>query len=94
MPNIHLLESETPSNVGGVLLTFESGHALQARWSGVGKSNDPVQVGKQIAAEALRNLNEKGLRDDLNSTNWPSLVAGIAEQFRLWRERQEERTPT
>ena len=90
MTTIQLLESPLDPQVGGCLLTFPSGYALQLAWGP--KAGTPHETGKELAAKALQRLLDTGRTDDAERTNWSSAAAGLTEVYRQHLERAAKRT--
>ena len=86
MTTLHLLESDAPK-VGGVLLTYDTGHAHQVVWHGT-CSGSLREMGQALATHALDRLLQEGRQREANSTNWASVAAGCGELYRVWKSRQ------
>lgn len=82
---LHLLESDAPK-VGGVLLTYPSGHKQQVVWHGL-CSGSLREMGQALATQALDALIKDGRTSDANATNWASVAAACGELYRVWKGR-------
>jgi hypothetical protein len=63
--------------VSGVLCTFPSGCVKQISWRHVGPIPDSLAMAKKAAAELVQHMLQRGLVDDLERTNIPSMVAAL-----------------
>lgn len=82
---MHLLESDAPK-VGGILLTYPSGHRQQVVWHGFA-SGSLREMGQALATQALDALLRDGRGRDADATNWASVAAGCGELYRIWKSR-------
>ena len=86
MPTIHRLEADDPS-IGAVLVTWddEAHTSKVASW----RSKDPVEVeatARQVVEGLIQALQDSGLSNLLNSTNWVSMAAGVCKHVHDWNE--------
>lgn len=88
MAKLFPLESATNDpEVGGFVVEFPSGARKSAHWVSGAPIPDPLAAAKQYAAQLVQHCLERGLIDDLERTNIPSLVAAITKIITDWNER-------
>ena len=80
------LEAENRT-IGGVLYTFPSGKSKQATWKSVSQVTDTLALAKSCANQVRAQLMDEGANDDLDRTNWPSVVAGTQKHIADWNAR-------
>jgi hypothetical protein len=84
MPTIHRLEANSPKH-GGVLVTFDDGTAKQAAWSS-STHLDIKGTARRIVEQLIQALLDSNRQDLLDSTNWVSMVAGVAKHVSDWND--------
>lgn len=85
MPTIHRLEAPNNPSTGGVLVTFDDATTKQAQWS----SSTHVDVkgtARRIVESIIDDLLKANRQDLLDSTNWVSMVAGVAKHVVDWND--------
>ncbi len=84
--SLRRLEADN-ATIGGVLYTFPSGRSKQATWQSKSVVTDTLELAKACASQVRAQLMDEGATDDLDRTNWPSLVAGTQKHIRDWNDR-------
>ncbi len=72
------------ATIGAVLYIFPSGRSKSASWQSKSVVADTLALAKSCAAEVRNQLMNEGAADDLDRTNWPSLVAGTQKHISDW----------
>ena len=80
---LHRLEAND-ATIGGVLYTFPSGKSKSATWKSEQRVTDSLALAKSCAAQVRASLMDEGATDDLDRTNWPSVVAGTQRHIQDW----------
>ena len=83
---LHRLEAND-ATIGGVLYTFPSGKSKQATWKSESQITDTLTLAKSCASQVRAQLMDEGATDDLDRTNWPSLVAGTQRHIQDFNAR-------
>lgn len=86
-----LYPAESTSNdstVGGFVVEFPSGARKSVAWRSEAPISDTMEAAKQYAISLVQHMFDAGLRDDLNRTNIPSLVAAIARIISDWNDKR------
>lgn len=84
MPTIHRLESDNPKH-GGVLVTWDENCAKQAAWSS-STHLDVKKTARRVVEQLIQSLLDAERQDLLDSTNWVSMVAGVAKHVSDWND--------
>ncbi len=72
--------------IGGFVVEFPSGARKVCAWRSGAPIPDTLEAAKQYAATLVQHMLEHELRDDLNRTNIPSLVASIQRIISDWND--------
>ena len=75
------------ATIGAVLYTFPSGKSKAASWKSETLVTETLELAKSCAAQVRAALMDEGATDDLDRTNWPSLVAGTQKHIKDWNEK-------
>jgi len=89
MADLQRLESTTNNpRQGGFVIRFPSGRAEVVEWdTGAPMRADAVlQVSKNMAAQLVERLSASASHDDMERTNWASVVAAIQRIVTDWNE--------
>ena len=88
MANLQRLEATSNDpKVGGFVMTFPSGRAEVIEWNhGAPFASDAaiLEASKQLAAQLVERLSRTASHDDLERTNWASVVAAIQRIVTDW----------
>lgn len=58
-----------------------------AQWQSKSAVPNTLELAKSCAAQVRAALMDEGATDDLDRTNWPSLVAGTQKHIKDWNEK-------
>ena len=75
------------ATIGGVLYTFPSGRSKQATWQSKLAVPNTLELAKSCAAQVRAALMDEGATDDLDRTNWPSVVAATQKHVKDWNDK-------
>jgi hypothetical protein len=78
--------AENDPKVGGFVVEFPSGARKVVAWRSGAPIPDVRAAAKQYATALVQHMLDHELRDDLNRTNIPSLVAAIQRILMDWNE--------
>lgn len=82
---------DQPNGIGGFVMEFPSGTRKQAAWQS--KERLPsLDTAKQCAANMIDTLQKEGRIDDLERTNWASVVAAVQRIVDDWNGRNHAPT--
>ena len=84
-----LWRAESANNdprVGGFVVEFPSGARKVVAWTWGAPIPDTLEAAKEYAKQLVQHMLERGLTDDLNRTNIPSLVASIQRILMDWND--------
>lgn len=76
------------TEVGGFVIEFPSGAFKQVAWRSQAPIQDTKEAAKTYATAVVQHMLDAGLRDDLERTNMPSLVAAIQKIILDWNEKR------
>lgn len=74
------------SRVGGFVVEFPSGARKSVHWVSEAPFQDSLDAAKQYTAQLVQHCLDRGLIDDLDRTNVPSLVASVQRFIIDWSE--------
>lgn len=89
MAEIHRLEAPGRTDVGGVLMTFPNGSAIELAWHRRAPILDTLQGAKDLAAQAIDKLMQQGAVDYVERTNWASVTACFQRHLADWNEKRK-----
>jgi hypothetical protein len=95
MADLQALESANGNpRQGGVLVTFPSGERVELAWDHGAPMLDVDVLGecKRLAARLIEHLSRKALHDDLERTNWASIVAALQRIVTDWNDKLKAAT--
>jgi hypothetical protein len=89
MADLQRLESKQPGNarIGGFIIRFPSGRAEVIEWDhGAPFASDAAltAAAKQLATQLVERLSRTASHDDMERTNWASVVAAIQRLLSDW----------
>ena len=84
---IRLSAVNNDPRIGGFLITYPSSYVEEVSWVSDKKVTDTLKEAKLIAARLVQNLIERKHNDDLERTNWASVVAAIQRIISDWGDR-------
>jgi predicted NodU family carbamoyl transferase len=73
------------------LVTFDENCAKQAAWSS-STHLDVKKTARRVVEQLIQSLLDAERQDLLDSTNWVSMVAGVAKHIADWNESLARRT--
>ena len=89
MADLQRLESTTNNpRQGGFVIRFPSGRAELVEWNFGAPMRDAaiLQAAKDLAAQLIERLSASAAHDDVERTNWASVVAAIQRIVTDWNE--------
>jgi hypothetical protein len=77
-----LYRLEAPdATIGGVAVEFPSGKCKKAQWQAPEPISDTKSLALDCAARVRAALMDEGAQDDIDRTNWVSVVAAIQKHI-------------
>lgn len=89
MAEIHRLECANRTDVGGVLIVFDSKSAVELSWTRNAPVLDTLQGAKDLAAQTIDKLMQQGASDYVERTNWTSVTAAYKKHLDDWNEKRK-----
>lgn len=71
-------------------MQFPSGAFKSVAWRSQAPIQDTLEAAKAYAAELVKHMLDRELRDDLDRTNIPSLVAAIQKIISDWNDQRRK----
>lgn len=79
------------AEVGGLFIFFPSGVTKTVSWRQVSAITPTMDAAKQFTIKIVEQLQMDGNEDDVNVTNWASVVAAVQRIILDWNDKLAER---